>query len=46
MTIKINCFTDDDEVGHTCPYKSDVNGDNTSLCTCTPEQTRQCANDV
>jgi len=40
----------DDEIDyyepHTCPYKEDINGDFETLCTCSPEDTQTCAEDV
>jgi hypothetical protein len=34
------------EEGHTCPYAEEINGDYTTLCNCTPEQTRECMMDI
>ena len=34
------------EEGHTCPYAEEINGDSTTLCNCTPEQTRECMMDI
>lgn len=39
------CGADKDEP-HTCPFKSDINGDDTTLCTCCKECTHQCAMDI
>lgn len=31
---------------HTCPYRGDIHGDYETLCDCSPEQERQCADDI
>lgn len=31
---------------HTCPYKSDVNGDDETLCRCCDGCSQECANDI
>lgn len=35
-----------EDPGHTCPYKEDLFDDHQSLCHCTPEETRNCADDI
>lgn len=30
---------------HPCPYRQEIDGDD-SLCTCSPEKTRECAEDI
>jgi hypothetical protein len=31
---------------HTCPYNEEIHGDSETLCTCTPEQERECLWDI
>lgn len=31
---------------HPCPYRQDVHNDNEYRCTCSPEKTQQCADDI
>lgn len=31
---------------HTCPYKEEINGDSTTLCTCDEAQTHECMMDI
>lgn len=34
------------EAEHTCPFSSEINGDDTTLCNCCEECTYQCAMDI
>lgn len=42
----IKCEDNDGTPKHTCPYASDVNNDNESLCNCCDACTHQCAMDI
>lgn len=39
-----NCATETEE--HSCPYQSDINGNDEFTCTCCAECTHQCAMDI
>lgn len=34
------------EPAHICPFKSEINDDEETLCTCCPECTQECAWDI
>jgi hypothetical protein len=40
------CGSKEEIEEHTCPFASDVWGDNTTLCTCCEDCTYECAMDI
>ena len=40
------CDDDTLYVEHVCPYDADINNDPDSMCTCCPEHTTDCADDI
>ena len=45
-TLCSHCWKEDAEPDHTCPYRAEINDDETTLCDCCVTCREQCAGDV